>query len=131
MNHVVLSGRLTRSPEVTVMKNGKTRAYFTLAVDKNHKAKEGETNAYFIPCTVFGNLAENFSKLCDKGTLIGVEGTLSIYEKMDGDNRRIYPSVLVNRFELFETRETIERRKNKSAGEVKVMQELTVDDLPF
>ena len=55
MNKVILMGRLTRDPEIRYAQNesGTAVARYTLAVDRRYK-REGEQNADFIGCVVFG-----------------------------------------------------------------------------
>ena len=58
MNNVILSGRLTRDPEVRHSQNGneeKIVARYTLAVDRIYSK---ENQADFINCVEFGKLAE-------------------------------------------------------------------------
>lgn len=75
MNKVILIGRLTRDPDVryTGEANDKAVARYILAVDRRYK-KDGEQNADFINCTVFGKGAEFAEKYLVKGTKIAVTG---------------------------------------------------------
>ena len=74
MNVVVLSGRLTKDPEI---KAGNTAyARFTLAVDRKFK-KEGDTQtADFINCVCFGKQAEFVGKYFKKGMKMDLSGKL-------------------------------------------------------
>ena len=67
MNNVILSGRLTRDPEVRHSQNGneeKVVARYTLAVDRIYSK---ENQADFINCVEFGKLAEFAEKYFYKG----------------------------------------------------------------
>lgn len=74
MNVVVLTGRLTKDPEV---KEGNTPyARFTLAVDRKFK-KEGDTQtADFINCVCFNKQAEFVGKFFKKGMKMDLSGRL-------------------------------------------------------
>lgn len=58
MNKVVLMGRLTKNPEIRYAEGENPVAVgrYTLAVNRRWK-KEGEAEADFIPCIVFGKSA--------------------------------------------------------------------------
>ena len=59
MNKVILMGRLTRDPEVRYSQGAEPLAIarYTLAVNKRFK-RQGEPEADFIPCVVFGKQGE-------------------------------------------------------------------------
>jgi len=84
MNKALLSGRLTRDPEVRYTTGEKPTAVarFTLAVDRRIK-KQGEQEADFISCVAFGKTAEFIEKYFHKGNKMIVEGriTTGSYEK--------------------------------------------------
>ena len=75
MNKVIVSGRLTADPEVRYSNSGDAIARYTLAVDRRFK-KDGEQNADFIRCIVFGKGAEFTEKYLHKGTKMIVEGRI-------------------------------------------------------
>lgn len=59
MNKVVLMGRLTRDPEIRYSQGEKAMAIgrYTVAVNRRFK-REGDAEADFIQCVVFGKSAE-------------------------------------------------------------------------
>ncbi len=77
MNKVILMGRLTRDPEVRYSQgaNAVTVGRYSLAVDRRFK-RDGEPDADFFNCTVFGKGAEFADKYLRKGTKILVTGRL-------------------------------------------------------
>jgi single-strand DNA-binding protein len=85
MNQVILTGRLTKDPELRTTTSDKQVASFTLAVDKY-----GE-GADFINCIVWGKQAENLCKYQEKGSQIGLSGRISVrsYEDDKGNKRNI------------------------------------------
>lgn len=85
MNQVILTGRLTKDPELRTTQSDKQVASFTLAVDKY-----GE-GADFINCIVWGKQAENLCKYQEKGSQIGLSGRIQTrsYEDDKGNKRNI------------------------------------------
>lgn len=97
-NNVVLSGRLTRDPELRYLQGGNNTAVcrFNLAVDKNlsrEKKQELESKnqptADFINIVAWGKLGENVAKYTSKGLRVLVAGRIETgsYEK---DGQRVY-----------------------------------------
>jgi single-strand DNA-binding protein len=98
LNRVVLIGRLTKDPELKYTPSGVAVANFTLAVDRNFKSANGESEADFIPCVVFKQLAELCRNYLAKGRLAAVDGRLQIrtYEGNDGQRRWVTEVVAEN-----------------------------------
>ena len=94
-NLIVLTGRLTTTPELKVTTNGVNVCGFTIAVDRGY----GENKATdFIPCVAWRGSAEFVSKHFTKGDLIGIEGSLQTrkFQDKDGNNRTAYEVVVNN-----------------------------------
>ena len=91
INRVIISGNLTREPEIKRTSGGMAILTFGVAVNdrrKNQQTGEWEDYANFIDCTMFGNRAESLSNYLTKGMKVAVEGKLrwSQWEK-DGQKR--------------------------------------------
>lgn len=88
MNTVVLTGRLTRDPEVRYSQgqNATCIARYTLAVDRKVKDANGNRQADFINCVAFGKSGEFAEKYLHKGTKISIRGRIQTgsYTKQDG-----------------------------------------------
>ena len=86
LNHVVLVGRLVRTPELELTDSGKKRSMITLAVSRGYKNQNGEYETDFLDCVLWTGIAENTSEYCKSGDLIGVKGRLQtwILENDDG-----------------------------------------------
>ena len=76
LNHVILVGRLTSTPEVKVSENGKKRSSVVLAVPRNYKNSSGEYETDFVDCVLWTTVAENTAEYCKVGDMIGVKGRL-------------------------------------------------------
>lgn len=91
INMVVISGRLTRDPELRNTAGGTSVLGFGVAVNdrrRNQQTGQWEDYANFIDCTMFGARAESLSHILSKGMLVCIEGRLrwSSWEK-DGQKR--------------------------------------------
>lgn len=101
MNKVILSGRLTKHPEIRYTTTGKAVASFTLAVNRKGKDQPAD----FIPCIVWDKLAEVCDKYLDKGSKILIEGRIQVrsYQAQDG-SKRYATEVIVNEWEFAESK---------------------------
>ena len=91
MNKVILVGRLTRDPEVRHPQNDSQAAVarYTLAVERRFK-RENEQNADFIPCVVFGKMAEFTEKYFHQGMRVSVSGHIRTGSYINRENRKVY-----------------------------------------
>ncbi|MEW6523534.1 MAG: single-stranded DNA-binding protein [Bacillota bacterium] len=89
INRIVLTGRLTRDPELRYTTTGKAVCKFTLAVDRRFFG-QGERETDFIDIVTWMKLAETCANHLAKGRLIAVDGRLQIrsYETQDGQKRK-------------------------------------------
>ena len=69
INRAVLTGRLTRDPELRYTTSGTAVVSFTLAVDRQFRNQNGDRDADFINCVIWRKSAENFSNV-DTVTLL-------------------------------------------------------------
>lgn len=105
LNRAILTGRLTRDPELRGTQVGTKVCSFTLAVDRQFRNKNGEREADFIQCVIWRKSAENFVKFTHKGSLIGIDGRIQTrnYENQQGD--RVYVTeIVVENFSLLESK---------------------------
>lgn len=103
INRVIISGRLTRDPEVRSTTGGVTVMGLGVAVNdrrRNQQSGQWEDYTNFIDCTMFGTRAESLSRILSKGMLVCIEGRLrwSSWEK-DGQKRSKI-EVIVDEIEL-------------------------------
>lgn len=137
MNKVILTGRLTRDPELRYTANNKAVCDFTIATNRP-VVRDGERVADFINCRVWNKTAENLDKYQAKGNMIAVAGRMQVdnYQDNEGKNRN-YTYVLV------EDLEYLERKKENNQEEVKEIEnfntttevqqqfDYTDEELPF
>ena len=89
MNKVILSGRLTRDPEVRYANSGTTTARFSVACDRRFKS-EGQPTADFINCVAFGKTAEFIEKYFTKGSGIELEGRIQTGSYDNQEGKKVY-----------------------------------------
>lgn len=93
INRVVVSGNLTRDPELRATPGGTQVLGLGVAVnDRRRNQQTGEWEDYpnFIDCTMFGNRAEALSRILRKGMKVAIEGKLrySSWGDKNGGGRR-------------------------------------------
>lgn len=92
INRVVVSGNLTRDPELRSTASGMSVLKMGLAVNdrrKNQQTGEWEDVPNFFDVTVFGQRGESLSRFLSKGSKVTIEGKLrwSQWETSEGDKR--------------------------------------------
>ena len=82
-NKVTLVGRISTDLELRYTGSNKAYCRFNLAVNRMNEGTD------FIPVTVWGKPAENLVQYQSKGSLILVDGSISMnnYTDKDGNNR--------------------------------------------
>lgn len=122
MNKIILSGNLTKTPELKIYQNT-TVAKFGIAV-KRAFSKNGEAD--FFNVTAFGKTAEFCGRYFDKGKRAIIEGRLQTnnYTDKDGLKRTSY-DVIVESIEFGESKKA--DTENNSAAQ----NEDDLEDLPF
>lgn len=114
MNEVILLGRLTRDPKVTWTQGNPSNciARFTLAVDRRYK-REGEENADFISCVVFGKTAEFAEKYLHQGTKIAGWGRIQTGSYTNKEGQRVYTTdVVLEEVEFAERKAAAQSNQN-------------------
>lgn len=105
MNSVNLVGRLTRPVDLRYTQSGVAYGSFTLAVTRRFKNQNGERETDFINCVIWKKGAENLANYTQKGSQIGVSGSIQTRNYENGQGQRVYVTeVLVENFDLLESR---------------------------
>ncbi len=92
INRVVISGNLTRDPEMRATASGMSIMQLGIAVNdrrKNQQTGEWEDVPNFFDVVVFGTRGESLSRFLSKGSKVAIEGKLRwrSWETPDGDKR--------------------------------------------
>ncbi len=114
LNRVILIGRLTSNPELKY--TGSNKPYTRICVAVN-RFSEGTD---FINVTVWNKQAENVCEYLGKGSLVMVEGSLSVnnYEDSEG-NRRTSTEVMAQNVQF------LDKKNNSSESEE---EQVSLDD---
>ena len=103
INNVVLIGRLTRDVDLRYTSQNQAVGQFTLAVNRNFKNQNGEYDADFINCVIWGKSAENFANWTKKGNLVGITGRVQTRNYENQQGQRVYVTeVVAENFQLLE-----------------------------
>lgn len=112
-NNFIFIGRLTKSPELRYTSSNKAVAQVDLAIQNS---KDDTT---FVPITLFEKMAENVCKYCEKGDLIGFQGSVKNHNWEDNKGNKHYDyTFLANRMSFLQTK-TNNQQEPKQAENVK------------
>ena len=95
INNVVLVGRMTRDAELRYTPSNQAVATFTLAVNRNFKNQNGEREADFINCVVFGKSAEFTERYFRQGMRVVVCGRIQTGSYTNRDGVKVYTTEVV------------------------------------
>lgn len=110
MNNISLIGHIA-----VATKKGNGVASSLLAVHRIYKSKDGIT-ADFIPLSLFGQTADNFTKYVHKGDEVGIDGRIQTGRWADKNGEIHYSwSVVVNHFYLLNGNSDKEQSTSPSA----------------
>ena len=98
LNKIIVMGRLTKDVEMRHTQSGNAVASFTIACDRDSKAKNGEKETDWLDVVAWRNTAEFVSKYFTKGRMAVVEGRLQTrtYEDNNGNKRKVTEIVADN-----------------------------------
>ena len=140
-NLVVLTGRLTADPELRYTANNTPVTSFSIAVSRRYKAGE-QAEADFINIVAWRQTAEFVTKYFQKGSMIGIEGSIQTRRYVDkdtGKNRTAF-EVIANNVQFVESKrdaaaapavEGQQSFSNAGANDFTDLSGTTDDDLPF
>ena len=98
LNQINLVGRLGSDPDIRYFESGAVVTNLSLAVSRNTKDKQVD----WFKVEAWGKVAEVAANYTQKGSLIGIEGELTLDEWTDPQTGvlRSKPVIKVNRLEL-------------------------------
>ena len=117
INKVVITGNLTRDPELRETPSGFQVLSFGVAVNdrrRNPQTQQWEDYANFVDCTMFGNRAASVSRFLSKGSKVAIEGKLrwSQWQAQDG-SKRSKLEVVVDEIEFMTSRDGGQQQGNQ------------------
>lgn len=115
INRVIISGNLTRDPELRNTNTGLPVLGFGVAVNdrrKNNQTGEWEDFPNFIDCTMFGTRAESVAKFLSKGSNVAIEGKLRWTQWEKQGEKRSKIEVIIDELEFMSRAETAQASPN-------------------
>ena len=107
INRVIISGNLTRDPELRSTAGGLPVLGFGVAVNdrrKNNQTGEWEDYPNFVDCTMFGPRAESISRFLSKGSKVAIEGKLRWSQWERDGQKRSKLEVIIDEIEFMTSR---------------------------
>ena len=95
MNKVLLTGRITKDPEIRYTSNGIANLLFTLAVDSSQRDANGNRQAFFISCVAWGQQADFMSRYVKKGNMLAITGRIQTRSYQDQTGAQHYVTEVV------------------------------------
>ena len=115
LNRAILTGRLTRDPELRYTTSGTAVVQTTIAVDRQFKNQQGEREADFINLVIWRKAAENFANFTHKGSLVGIDGRIQTRTYENKQGQRVYVTEInVDSFSLLEPRQDNNQQSNNN-----------------
>lgn len=106
INRVVISGNITRDPELRSTQGGMEILALGVAVNDRVKGENGQwtDRPNFIDCVMFGNRAKSVSRFLSKGSKVAIEGKLRWSQWERDGQRRSKIEVIVDEIEFMASR---------------------------
>ncbi|MCM3227576.1 single-stranded DNA-binding protein [Terribacillus saccharophilus] len=79
---IIITGRVAKKPSFKYLPNAKAVVNFALIVNR-----KGRNGADYIPCVAWAEKAKLVADMCDKGTLLEVQGELRSHTFKDNEQR--------------------------------------------
>lgn len=118
INKVILSGNLTRDPELRTTQSGVTVMALSLAV--NNRRKNPSTGAWeddpcYIECFTTGSRAEALAKKLSRGQKVAIEGTLKWRQWDKGGEKRSKHEIRIDTLDFISTQGSKQGDKPQAA----------------
>ncbi|MEN1969659.1 single-stranded DNA-binding protein [Lentibacillus sp. N15] len=105
INSVTLVGRMVADVDLRYTPQGKAVGNFRLAVNRTYKNQNGEYEADFANCVVWGKQAENLASFMKKGSQVGVMGSIQTRSYENKQSQRVFVTeILVNQVTFLESK---------------------------
>lgn len=130
INRVVLTGNLTREPELRRTANGMAVLNIGIAVNdrrKNQQSGEWEDYPNFLTCVMFGTRAESVSGYLHKGSKVAIEGKLRFSQWEKDGQKRSKIEVMIDDLELLTPR----NQTPATQAPIEATAYIADEDLPF
>jgi len=132
LNFIIVSGRLTRDPDIRMTQKGSTVCSFSIANNRSYldpSTNEWKEEVAYMSITAFAGLADRLKEKIRKGTPVIVEGRLVMNEftGKDGQQRREL-RINANRVQIVPA---AAGAQESTGAESESATEVAEDDVPF
>lgn len=115
INHVAVTGNLTRAPELRATQGGTAVLSFGIAVNDRRKNASGqwEDVPNFFECVTFGNRATALGDILTKGMKVAIAGKLhySSWEKDGQKHSKV--DIIANEIEIMQNRKPQQEQQSQ------------------
>lgn len=130
INHVTITGNITRDPELRSTAGGTAVLSFGIAVNDRRKNASGqwEDVPNFFECVTFGNRATALSDILTKGMKVAIAGKLhySSWEKDGQKHSKV--DIIANEIELMQNRKPQQEQDYQPPQQAQYVYD---EDIPF
>lgn len=133
LNKCMFIGNVGQEPQLKTFNTGKS-ASFSLAVSKKYTDANGNKKEYtsWIPCKVFGRLADVVQNLVTKGSQLYVEGEFNVNNYTDDSgNKKSFTCINVTSFQVLGNFKERDRSNETSEDEGGFAYDDADGDMPF
>ena len=138
LNKVILTGRLTATPELKTTTGGISVTTFSIAVQRQYKSADGSYPTDFINIVAWRSTAEFITRFFEKGQLIAIVGSIQTrnYEDKTGAKRTAF-EVVADEAQFVESKKDSARTVSEfkapeeTGGNTTNFEEVDDDELPF
>lgn len=133
LNKCMFIGNVGQEPQFKTFSTGKS-ASFSLAVSKKYTDDSGNKKSYtsWIPCKVFGRLADVVQNLVTKGSQLYVEGEFNVNNYTDDSgNKKSFISINVTSFQVLGNFKGSSRSNDSREDEGNFDYDYADGDMPF
>ena len=138
LNKVILTGRLTATPELKTTTGGNSVTSFSIAVQRQFKSADGNYQTDFINIVAWRNTAEFITRYFEKGQLIAIVGSIQTrsYEDRSGQKRTAF-EVVAEEAQFVESKKDSARAADDfkappvTGGNDMEFEDVSDDELPF
>lgn len=133
INSVVITGNLTRDPDLRSTGNGNDVCNLRVAVNGRRKNGSGEyvDKPNFFNVSVWGAQGEACAEYLAKGRPVAVEGRLDWKERGEGEDHHEYVSIVAETVQFLGSKPKDEGEESEEAEPVAAAAGGGEDDIPF
>lgn len=131
MNKIMITGRLTRDPEMKTLSTGNEKCRFTVAVDRRVK-KDQPKKTDFFDCDAWSGTAAFVNTWFKKGSGITVIGRMESSKSNKEDDKHTYWTLNVEDVEFpLSTKSEKPAEPSPAVDAQSGMEKVDTEDLPF